>query len=328
MFQNEQHIKWKRRNWLRLSLSAIAAGIITGFTKRGKYGGCIPTPIQEAGPFPVMKFRNQADHDINLVQIKGNTKAATGQVIIVTGIVQDADCNPVHGAVVEIWQANHVGKYRHELQDNGSSDPNFQGWGQAVTNKKGLYRFTTILPGLYGSRARHIHFKVARRGYHELVTQMYFEGDERQKNDFVLNQLTHKEQVMLIVTPVESEGIPTFNFNIHLEKIDTGKVSEKLLKEYTGNYILSEDHFGFKQFLKTATGNDWDITSAQLYHKEGQLFLSFPFFIPVEMGWSSKDEFQSWAFFNSFIRFQRDVAGKVSGFHLHLSEDQFAAYRR
>ena len=61
----------------------------------------------------------------------------------------------------------------------------------------------------------------------------------------------------------------------------------------------------------------------QLQNKGNQLYMTLPFSPKSEIGWVSKDEFQSWAFFNSFIRFQRNAAGKVTSLHFHLSEDQF-----
>lgn len=327
MSQPQEENIWNRRNMIKLGFTAIAGTVTSGFIIKNKTDDCIPTPIQEVGPYPVMKFRKQADHDIDLTKINGHTQTATGEAIIITGRVQDEHCKLVSGAVVEIWQANNFGKYRHELSDEGESDPNFQGWGQAVTNAKGEYRFKTILPGQYNNRARHIHFKIACRGYHELVTQMYFEGDPRLAKDPLLNQLTHEEQMPLILSPGKEGEMKKFSFDIHLEKLLPGKVSEKVLKEYTGTYTIQESSFDLKNFFKTTTGNDYEVSQFKLYNKGLQLYISFPFFIPVETGWTAKDEFQSWSFFNSFFRFQRDTAGKVIGLHLHINEDQFAVYK-
>lgn len=85
----------------------------------------------------------------------GQSGTATGDIIVVEGKIFNTDCKPVAGAIVETWPTNHHGKYRHEFDDEGKSDPNFQGWAQAVTNAKGEYRFKTIIPGLYGRRTHH-----------------------------------------------------------------------------------------------------------------------------------------------------------------------------
>ena len=113
---------------------------------------------------------------------------------------------------------------------NGTDDAYFQGWAQAVTNDKGNYSFTTILPGIYGKRTRHIHFKVARRGFHELVTQLYFDGEERNKTDGLLNALTHEEQMLVIRKLEDSTNIPVIRFDIHLEPVRPGVLPEKVLK--------------------------------------------------------------------------------------------------
>lgn len=48
-----------------------------------------------------------------------------------------------------------------------------------------------------------------------------------------------------------------------------------------------------------------------MMHDKEQLYMILPFSPKTEIGWNSKDEFQSWAFYNTFIRFQRDEKGKV-----------------
>ena len=199
-----------RRKWIKLGLGLAAAsaagpGFIISKTANDS-NNCKDTPVQELGPYPTMKYRTQADHDIDLTQVSGQKGIATGQIISVYGKIHDDTCSPVKGAIVEIWSANHYGKYHHEFDEGGQQDPYFQGWGQAITNDKGEYRFKTILPGLYGHRARHIHFIVSKRGHHELTTQLYFDGEERNKTDGVINQLTHEEQ-MEIIRPLPGMGI-------------------------------------------------------------------------------------------------------------------------
>jgi protocatechuate 3,4-dioxygenase, beta subunit len=109
-----------------------------------------------------------------------------GQRIIVHGRVLDSDGRPVPDALVEIWQANASGRYRH-ASDNWPApiDPNFSGGGRVVTGSDGSYEFTTIRPGAYpwgnhpnAWRPAHIHFSLFGRAFTQrLVTQMYFPGD-------------------------------------------------------------------------------------------------------------------------------------------------------
>ena len=109
-----------------------------------------------------------------------------GQRIIVAGRVVDEDARPVAGALIEVWQANAAGRYRHAKDDHPAPlDPNFTGSGRVVTDAKGHYKFTTIKPGAYpwpngpnSWRPAHIHLSLFGTAFtSRLVTQMYFPGD-------------------------------------------------------------------------------------------------------------------------------------------------------
>jgi protocatechuate 3,4-dioxygenase beta subunit len=109
-----------------------------------------------------------------------------GERIIVSGRVLDSDGHPVRDQLVEVWQTNAGGRYRHALDQHPAPlDPNFTGAGRCLTGADGSYRFVTIKPGAYpwrnhanAWRPAHIHFSVFGRTFAErLVTQMYFPGD-------------------------------------------------------------------------------------------------------------------------------------------------------
>jgi protocatechuate 3,4-dioxygenase beta subunit len=284
---------------------------------------CKNTPILDIGPYGVMQYRNQADHDIDLTQVKGQNGTAKGQHIIVFGKVTDKDCNPIKSAVVEIWSANHFGRYKHEFDNKGEIDPYFQGWGQAVTNENGEYRFKTVFPGLYGKRARHIHFKISRRDYHELITQLFFEGGERNNTDFILNYLTHDEQLQVTKELIDKDEQKQMEFNITLDKIKQGEISQKAVKEYTGKYVLTNAPFDFEKLAKSLTGNTYKDIVIELTNKKSLLFIEAPFSPKIEIFWTAKDEYQSWAFNNTYLRFNRNEKGKVIGLKLHLDEETF-----
>jgi protocatechuate 3,4-dioxygenase beta subunit len=109
-----------------------------------------------------------------------------GQRLIVHGRVLDGDGRPIPDTLIEVWQANAGGRYRHAV-DNWPSplDPNFDGYGRMLTDSEGRYRFTTIKPGIYpwgnhpnAWRPAHIHFSLFGRAFTQrLVTQMYFPDD-------------------------------------------------------------------------------------------------------------------------------------------------------
>ncbi|SEN18848.1 protocatechuate 3,4-dioxygenase, beta subunit [Duganella sp. CF517] len=109
-----------------------------------------------------------------------------GEKIVVTGRVLDEDGKPVRDSLLEVWQCNAAGRYRHKRdQHNAPLDPNFNGWGKMMTDDEGRYRFVTIKPGPYpwgnhdkAWRPAHIHFSLFGNVYAQrLVTQMYFPSD-------------------------------------------------------------------------------------------------------------------------------------------------------
>jgi protocatechuate 3,4-dioxygenase beta subunit len=109
-----------------------------------------------------------------------------GQLIVVSGRVLEEDGRPVRDSLVEIWQANAAGRYRHDVDRHEAPlDPNFDGAGRCLTDSEGRYRFVTIKPGAYpwgnhpnAWRPAHIHFSLFGRAFTQrLVTQMYFPDD-------------------------------------------------------------------------------------------------------------------------------------------------------
>lgn len=174
---------------------------------------CLNTPAQTEGPF--YPINDQADKDWDLTIVTGKRNPAKGQIILIEGIVQDSQCQPINNAIVEVWQACVSGRYNHPGDSNPALlDPNFQYWGRSITSQKGQYHLKTIIPGDYPAsntwtRPGHIHFKIQKRGYHELTTQMYFKGNELNQTDYILNGLSEQEREKVIVefkTPINSRG--------------------------------------------------------------------------------------------------------------------------
>lgn len=109
-----------------------------------------------------------------------------GQRAVVQGRVLDGDGRAVAGTLVEIWQANAAGRYRHDGDRwDAPLDPNFSGLGRTLTDADGRYRFVTVVPGAYpwrnhrnAWRPAHIHLSLFGRAFTQrLVTQLYFPGD-------------------------------------------------------------------------------------------------------------------------------------------------------
>jgi protocatechuate 3,4-dioxygenase beta subunit len=134
------------------------------------------------------------DHDLT-AQHAGQP---LGERIVVHGSILDEEGRPVRGALVEVWQANAAGRYKHKVdQHDAPLDPNFSGAGRTLTDENGRYEFRTIKPGSYpwgnhynAWRPAHIHFSLFGAGIlSRLVTQMYFPGDPLQSLDPIFNSI-------------------------------------------------------------------------------------------------------------------------------------------
>lgn len=142
-----------------------------------------------------------------------------GQRIFVSGSVQDSDGRPVRDSFVEIWQANAAGRYRHEVDDHPAPlDPHFTGFGRALTDHHGNYRFVTIKPGPYpwrnhdnAWRPAHIHFSLFGAEFPQrLVTQMYFDGDPLFFQDPIFNSIPTDARPRAIARLDMPAGRPEF----------------------------------------------------------------------------------------------------------------------
>jgi len=153
-----------------------------------------------------------------------------GERIVVCGRVLDAEGRPIPGTLIEVWQANAAGRYRHR-RDNWRAplDPNFSGAGRCVTDDDGRYGFVTIKPGPYpwsnhfnAWRPAHIHFSLLGRAFAQrLVTQMYFPGDPLLRYDPVLGAVRDARARARLVAHfslerTEPEWAPAYEFDVVL----------------------------------------------------------------------------------------------------------------
>ncbi|MFN3208303.1 MAG: protocatechuate 3,4-dioxygenase subunit beta [Roseovarius sp.] len=144
-----------------------------------------PTQTEMTGPTFGPGLLGPLDHDL-IRNYAAEGLAAIGPRILVHGRLLDEDGTPVPGKLIEIWQANAGGRYRHRKDGYAAPlDPNFGGCGRCISAEDGSYSFRTVQPGPYpwpngGNdwRPAHIHFSVFGDGFAQrLITQMYFEGD-------------------------------------------------------------------------------------------------------------------------------------------------------
>jgi protocatechuate 3,4-dioxygenase beta subunit len=150
------------------------------------------------------------DHD--LIKNYAKTGDPVGERIIVHGRVLDEDARPVPGTLVEIWQANAGGRYRHKKDTYlAPIDPNFGGCGRTITDANGYYFFRTVKPGAYpwrnyvnSWRPAHIHVSVFGRAFcQRLITQLYFEGDPLIAKCPIVNTIPDPQAIARLVAALD-----------------------------------------------------------------------------------------------------------------------------
>ena len=153
-----------RRKVLQSVVSAgvLASAPVIAGEKRPK------TPRDFTGPFYPRGPRIGAS-DL----ILGEPKA---DVLLLRGLVLAPDGSPHPGVLVDIWQADPNGRYKHP-RDSGQDSlmDEFLYWGETTTDAEARFQFRTYVPGRYTARpAQHIHYKVWDGDRELLTSQIYF----------------------------------------------------------------------------------------------------------------------------------------------------------
>jgi len=142
-------------------------------------------------------------------------ESALGPRILVHGRVRDQSGRGVPGALVEVWQANAGGRYRHVNESYlAPLDPNFGGCGRCITDADGHYRFTSIQPAPYpwpngpnSWRPAHIHFSLFGPAFAQrLITQMYFEGDPLIPLCPIVNAIPRRDAVDALIANLDLDA--------------------------------------------------------------------------------------------------------------------------
>ncbi len=139
----------------------------------------VPTGWQTIGPFFPRTFFQEADNDLTRLALDA-APTTRGETVILFGQVLQEGGGACVNAVLEAWQADAGGRFRHPADPEASlADPAFMGWGRAWTDAEGRYAFRTILPGGYrdatGTRAPHINLGLLASGVmRRLVTTVFF----------------------------------------------------------------------------------------------------------------------------------------------------------
>jgi len=175
------------------------------------------TMTEQTGPVFGHDILGRLDNNLveNYAQAGGS---AIGERVVVHGRVLDQHARPQVGVLVEIWQANAGGRYRHKKDGYlAPLDPNFGGCGRAITDENGNYEFLTVRPGAYpwpngvnDWRPMHIHFSIFGSGFGQrLISQMYFEGDPLISRCPIVKTIPDQAQIDRLVAPLDmSRAIP------------------------------------------------------------------------------------------------------------------------
>lgn len=185
----------------------------------------VVTPHQTIGPFYPHHLVRPGDEDLAACDVGG--PRAEGEPMEIVGTITDLSGKPVAGALIEVWTANAHGKYSHPADHSSQLiDPNFKGYGRAITGPSGTYRFVGIKPGAYPNpgydnwmRPPHVHFSVYAAGVmHRLITQMYFPGESLNDIDPILNGIDDlAARASLIAVEEKSDTGRRYRFDIVLQ---------------------------------------------------------------------------------------------------------------
>jgi protocatechuate 3,4-dioxygenase beta subunit len=150
---------------LVLGLAALATALGASGAPALYAQGQPLTAAQTEGPY----FKTNSPERVSLVD-----EGMAGTLLTISGQVLSPDGTPVADALVDFWQASANGSY-----DNTG----YTLRGHQYTDENGYYSMTTVVPGLYPGRTRHIHVKVQAPGGPTLTTQLYFGGEARNARD-------------------------------------------------------------------------------------------------------------------------------------------------
>jgi protocatechuate 3,4-dioxygenase beta subunit len=128
-----------------------------------------PTPEQTEGPYYTPDTPRRRD-------LTG--PGVSGERLVVAGSVLDTSCRPIARALLDFWQADGDGEYDNE---------GFRLRGHQFTDARGRFSLTTVVPGLYPGRTRHIHVKVQRPRGEVLTTQLYFPDEPQNESDGIFD---------------------------------------------------------------------------------------------------------------------------------------------
>ncbi|HJS33354.1 MAG TPA: protocatechuate 3,4-dioxygenase subunit alpha [Alphaproteobacteria bacterium] len=181
------------------------------------------TPAQTVGPFFAYGLTPE-QYGYAFASIANGRLARSdteGERIRIEGRVLDGKGEAIGDALIEIWQADALGRYAHPADPRGSN-AGFGGFGRCGTGTDPEKRFVfeTIKPGsVDGRQAPHINVIVHMRGLlSHAYTRIYF-SDEATANakDSVLTSVAAERRGTLVALRQSTPGGPVYRFDIHMQ---------------------------------------------------------------------------------------------------------------
>jgi protocatechuate 3,4-dioxygenase alpha subunit len=195
-------------------------------------GAAVAIPISQhtIGPFFPQTFFREGDNDLARRTAEA-PPTRRGEPILLRGRVLREGGVPCVNAILEAWQADAGGRFRHPADpESPRADPDFCGWGRAWTDAEGRYEFRTILPGGFeepaGPRAPHIDLLVMASGLMRPLATTLFFPDFAAANaaDPVLTLVPPARRARLVAAAAgEAEGRRVFQLDLRLR----GSVEEE-----------------------------------------------------------------------------------------------------
>ncbi len=172
------------------------------------------TLSEETGPVFGHQTIGAQDHDL-IHNHAADGQSAIGPRLLVHGYLRDQSGRALPRVLLEVWQANAGGRYRHPNETYiAPLDPNFGGCGRCMTDDEGYYRFLTIQPAPYpwpngpnSWRPAHIHFSLFGEAFAQrLITQMYFEGDPLIPLCPIVNAIPRRDAVDTLIARLDMDA--------------------------------------------------------------------------------------------------------------------------
>jgi protocatechuate 3,4-dioxygenase beta subunit len=194
---------------------------------------------------PVFSHNEIGELDNDLIRNYAHTGEPIGERIIVHGRIIDENGRAVPRTLIEFWQANAGGRYRHKKDTYlAPVDPNFGGCGRCLSDDNGYYFFRTIKPGPYpwrnyvnSWRPAHIHFSVFGSGFAQrLITQMYFEGDPLIRLCPIVKTIPDRDAVERLIAPLDlNASVPLDTLAYRFDIVLRGSRSTLFENRFEGN---------------------------------------------------------------------------------------------